>query len=78
MIFFRFHPQLLTISPHQPDEDDLLVFYVDTQEELEALAQRFSEKGIETVEPKNPYWLTNGIAYADSDGYRVVIAVRKV
>ncbi len=63
---------------HQPDEDDLLVFYVDTQEELEALAQRFSEKGIETVEPKNPYWLTNGIAYADSDGYRVVIAVRKV
>ncbi len=62
---------------HQPDEDDLLVFYVDTQEELEALAQRFSEKGIKTVEPKNPYWLTNGIAYADADGYRVVLAVRK-
>ncbi len=63
---------------HQPDEDDLLVFYVDTQAELEALAQRFSEKGIETVEPKNPYWLTDGITYADPDGYRVVIAVRKV
>ncbi len=63
---------------HQPDEDDLLVFYVDTQEELEALAQRFSEKGIKAIEPKNPYWVTNGIAYADSDGYRVVIAVRKV
>jgi len=60
---------------HHPDEDDLLVFYMNSPEECELLKQRFSENGISPVVAKNPYWITNGVSYLDPDGYGIILAV---
>ncbi|MES2274636.1 MAG: VOC family protein [Bacteroidota bacterium] len=59
---------------HQPDEDDLLVFYPDTVEDYAALINRFKQAGTEQVEAKNSYWRANGVVYLDPDGFGVVIA----
>ena len=40
---------------HQPDQDDLLVFYVESQKEYMLLNKRFKAMGIDPVVPKNPY-----------------------
>lgn len=60
---------------HKPDDDDLLVFYVDNREQYDILATKIKNMGIKTVMPKNPYWEKNGTTIADPDGYRVVIAI---
>ena len=60
---------------HQPDEDDLLVFYVNSREEYALLKQKFAENGIHPISAKNPYWNENGICYLDPDGYGIIIAV---
>lgn len=57
-----------------PDEDDLLVFYVNTQEAYKALLERAALQHARVVEPKNPYWAANATLLIDPDGYRVVIA----
>ncbi len=63
-------------TPAQFEEDDILVFYVDTDEELTAIKSRLAQNQIQTIQPKNPYWQQNGIMIADPDGCRVVFAVR--
>jgi catechol 2,3-dioxygenase-like lactoylglutathione lyase family enzyme len=60
---------------HHPDEDDLLVFYAASAAEYESILLRFADRGILPVDPKNPYWKSNGTTYADPDGYRLVIAM---
>ena len=62
---------------HQPDEDDLLVFYADSQDHYNKLLQRFSDNNIPSVTAKNPYWNVNGATYLDPDGFRIVIAFIK-
>lgn len=62
---------------HQPDEDDLLVFYLNSRQEYQRLKELFKANGIAEVEPKNPYWKENGTTYPDPDGFRVVISVVK-
>ena len=62
---------------HQPDEDDLLVFYADSQDHYNKLLQRFSDNNIPSVTAKNPYWNVNGTTYLDPDGFRIVIAFIK-
>ncbi len=54
-----------TPSPHDPATD--LGF---------AGARRASARGAlehRPVEPENPYWIDKGVAYADPDGWRVVL-----
>lgn len=63
---------------HQPDEDDLLVFYPESLTEFEQVTERFKQYGIPGVQPKNPYWEANGITYTDPDGYRIVIARSRI
>lgn len=60
---------------HQPDEDDLLIFYQQTTAEYEALKEKFAAHNIKSIPAKNPYWNANGTCYPDPDGYGVVIAV---
>jgi catechol 2,3-dioxygenase-like lactoylglutathione lyase family enzyme len=60
---------------HEPDEDDLLVFYQPSVAEYEALRQKFEAHNIKSIPAINPYWNTNGCTYLDSDGYRIVIAI---
>lgn len=59
---------------HQPDDDDLLVWYADTQQEYEEINLRFLQNSILPVNAKNPYWNNNGTTYTDPDGFRIVIA----
>ena len=65
------------IPVHEPDEDDLLVFYVESEKEYIKLKERFKDKGISPVVPRNPYWKENGLTYTDPDGFRVVISFLK-
>ena len=60
---------------HQPDDDDLLVFYASTLEEFAAMKTRFAKNEVKQVKPQNPYWEKNGITFEDPDGYRVVISI---
>jgi len=56
-----------------PNNECLLVFYVE-DEAAHAAAQRdMLAAGFVEVVPDNPYWLTHGVSFADLDGYRVVL-----
>lgn len=58
----------------EPHPDSVLVLYVDTQEELEAIAVRVLEH---EVTPANPYWRRNSRAFADPDGFQVLLTVQR-
>lgn len=60
---------------HQPDDDDLLVFYLKSVEEYESLKRAFKNNNIQEVKAKNPYWRTNGSLYLDPDGYGVMLTI---
>jgi catechol 2,3-dioxygenase-like lactoylglutathione lyase family enzyme len=62
---------------HQPDEDDLLVFYVDSEEVLKELQDQFSNAGYQPETAKNPYWNSRGLTYTDPDGFKIVISVSR-
>jgi catechol 2,3-dioxygenase-like lactoylglutathione lyase family enzyme len=64
------------LPDHQPDEDDLLVFYADNKTGYQKLIDKFAQENITEVKAKNPYWELNGHTYADPDGYRVVITLK--
>jgi catechol 2,3-dioxygenase-like lactoylglutathione lyase family enzyme len=49
----------------EPHPESVLVLYFDTQEELEAIAERVMEH---EVTPANPYWRRNGRAFAARTG----------
>lgn len=57
------------------DEDDSLVFYVDSRESLEHIKKRILQNEITLQTPKNPYWVENGLMIVDPDGCNVVFTV---
>jgi hypothetical protein len=65
------------IPNHQADEDDLLVFYVDTEEKFNQIKAKFEANEIQPVVPINPYWKKDAATYCDPDGFRVVVSFRK-
>ena len=62
------------VAPQGGTEEDLLVFYVSTLNEVRAIGASLSAEGVPTVESPNPYWNRFGQTFLDPDGYRVVIA----
>jgi catechol 2,3-dioxygenase-like lactoylglutathione lyase family enzyme len=58
----------------KPHPESVLVLYLDTQEELDAVAERVAEH---EVTPANPYWLRNARAFADPDGYQVLLTLQQ-
>ena len=58
----------------EPHPESVLVLYLDTQEELDAIALRVIEH---EVAPANPYWLRNARAFADPDGYQVLLTLQQ-
>lgn len=65
-------------ADHKFDEDDLLVFYCDTQAEFDKIVDSFKKNEVQTVTAKNPYWKQNGKTYLDPDGYRIIISTNKI
>ncbi|SCY11203.1 VOC family protein [Flavobacterium caeni] len=59
---------------HQPDHDDLLVFYAESEAEFHHLTEQFHNRNIPEVEANNPYWREKGKTYTDPDGFRIVIS----
>ncbi len=62
---------------HHSDEDDLLVFYLESEEELDQLKLKIEKAGISIKKSKNPYWTENGIEIKDPDGFGVIFTKRK-
>lgn len=61
-------------AKHFADDDDLLVFYVDSDAERSHLFEKFYLGGFKTETPRNPYWKDHGRMYKDPDGYNIIIA----
>ena len=59
------------------DEDDLLVFYVNSDEELQAIVRDAMKLGIKSVKSRNPYWQINGIEFKDPDDFGIIIRVKQ-
>ena len=69
----------LTAGPAQPrpgTDDDLLVLYVRSVEEVPSIGAGLQAAGVPAVPPANPYWARWGRTFLDPDGYTVVIAAR--
>lgn len=60
---------------HKPDKDDLMVFYIDSKEDLMSIKQKAKDLGYLIVKPKNPYWQRNGIGILDPDGFGIILTV---
>lgn len=60
----------------RPTEEDLLVLYLDGKIDG-AVLERAVEMGGRRVKARNEYWDECGVTVEDTDGYRVVLAVRK-
>jgi hypothetical protein len=71
----RSHLEFTTGGGHRAPEahpESLLVLYLDTQEQLEAVAERLAQS---RVIPANPYWQKNAQAYIDPDGFQLLLTL---
>jgi GNAT superfamily N-acetyltransferase len=67
----------LTAGPVEPTagtEEDLLVLYVRTMDEVRTIGTGLASAGVRSVDSPNPYWNRCGQTFLDPDGYRIVIA----
>lgn len=64
-------------KPHHTfDEDDALVFYVYSEMEILVIQKRLERLGIQTEQPKNPYWAQNSMMISDPDGHKIIFSVQ--
>jgi len=59
---------------HKFDEDDLLVFYPETNGDYRDILTSLYNNEVAEEVPKNPYWQSNGKLFKDPDGYGVIIS----
>jgi catechol 2,3-dioxygenase-like lactoylglutathione lyase family enzyme len=58
-----------------PTEEDQLVFYLGSAEEVARAASRLRAAGLEPRQAVNPYWRKNGgVCFVDPDGYWFVLS----
>jgi catechol 2,3-dioxygenase-like lactoylglutathione lyase family enzyme len=55
-----------------PHPESLLVLFCDDEAQRAALVSRI---GAAPVVPENPYWRRHGVAFADPDGFQVILAL---
>jgi len=63
-------------ADHHFDEDDLIVFYFNTEAEIKAILKNAERNNVALIKPKNQYWESNGHTFLDPDGFIVVISLR--
>jgi catechol 2,3-dioxygenase-like lactoylglutathione lyase family enzyme len=71
------HLELTSGGPHpapQPHPESLLVLFLETQAEVDAIATRIAQP---PVVPSNPYWRENALAFEDPDGFQLLLTVGK-
>lgn len=67
--------ELTTGGEHRspsPHPESLLVLYFETQGQRDAVADRIAQPQVLAA---NPYWRANALAYADPDGFQVLLAL---
>src|SRR5512132_353663 len=67
------HLELTSGGSHpasQPHPESLLVLYLETQAEIEAIATRIAQP---SVVPTNPYWRDHALAFEDPDGFQLLL-----
>lgn len=72
--FTRSRPH--TVLP-SPTSEDLLVFYLDDQADVDAAVESLRRYGGTVVPAENPYWDEGGLTLVDPDGYRLVVTTRR-
>lgn len=69
-----------TMSDDKPqrkfDEDDILVFYLNSDYEVNEIKNRLTKNHIRIEKSKNPYWNENGIQISDPDGYKIIFTLK--
>lgn len=69
-----------TTSTEKPtskfDDEDLLVFYVNSDIELQKIKNRIEQKQLQLELSKNPYWTKNAIMVSDPDGFKVAFSIQ--
>ena len=66
------------IVNHMFDEDDLLVFYPETQHDFNRILEQTDRLKIPKLVAKNPYWRENGLIISDPDGLGIIISGLKI
>ena len=59
--------------PPGPHPESLIVLYLESSAAIDELAGRINQP---PVVPANPYWRANARAYADPDGFQLLLALR--
>ena len=62
---------------HTSDEDDFLVFYVNTKADQDAIRNKCIEAGVPILTAKNPYWNKDGLVISDPDEIKLIIAISR-
>ena len=57
----------------QPSPDALLVFYLLDKTAIMEATERLALLGYHPVTPRNSYWATQGVTFADPDGWHFVL-----
>ncbi|HEX4363557.1 MAG TPA: VOC family protein [Solirubrobacteraceae bacterium] len=69
------HLELTSGGSHpapEPHPESLLVLYLDAQAQIDAIAARIAQP---PVVPANPYWREHALAFADPDGFQLLLAL---
>ena len=64
-------------ADHNPDDDDLIVFYLKSKEEIDLIREKLAHFKVPLVKSKNPYWQTNGIELRDPDDFGIILTIEK-
>lgn len=62
---------------HNPDRDDLIVFYLDNEEQIQTILSKAKQAGVLPVTSQNCYWNDKGTELTDPDGFGVMLTIRK-
>ena len=57
-----------------PHPESLLVLYLEEQAQLDATARRITDT---EVMPQNPFWQAHARAFADPDGFQLLLIIRR-
>ena len=61
---------------NNPNEDNLLVFYIQDNLEWQNVCKNMLTAGFKNVKSFNPFWDNSGKTFEDPEGYRVVLQNR--
>ena len=61
---------------HHPDRDDLIVLYLDSEEEIQTIIGKAKQAAIIPVTSQNPYWNEKGVELTDPDGFGVMLTIK--